>query len=71
MLPGNPYSIFVNNTSAVLTHLTTTSHCKLLECLNVIDEQIHQSKLVIEAHQDVQARRVQGNTVSLLWEHFV
>ena len=47
-------------------HLSASPDGELLECADVVNEEIHETQLVTEAHEDVEARRVQGDTVRLL-----
>ena len=50
------------------TDLSALPWLEFLERPNVIDKQIHQSQFVAEAHEDVEARGMKGDTLSLLWE---
>lgn len=45
------------------THLSAAAHGELLECADVINEQVQEAELVGEAHQDEEAGWVQGHAV--------
>lgn len=52
-------------------YLFASSDQELLERSDVIDEQVHESELLAEAHQHKEASGMQGNAVGLLLELLV
>jgi hypothetical protein len=53
------------------THFFTAPNHELFESADVVDQQIHETKLVAESHQDVETRWVQCNAVRFLCKHLV
>ena len=52
------------------SYLSAPSDCELLEGLDIINQNVHQSELVTEPNQHVQPRRMKGDTECFFLEFF-
>ena len=54
-----------------IPHLLASTDCEFFEGADVIDEEIHETQLVAEADQDVEAGGMQCDAVCFLCKHLV
>lgn len=52
-------------------YLSAASNGELFERSDIINQQVHQPEFITESNEDVQARRVESNTVSLFLKFLV
>ena len=53
-----------------MSYLTAATNRKLLERLDIVNENVHESEFVTKSNQDVKARGVQRNAECFLLEFF-
>ena len=53
------------------THLSTSSDCNLLEDADVINKDVHETKLITESHKDIESGWMKSDTVCFFLKHFI